>query len=86
MDGFSVGRTEDKLERGGVPSSAIFFEEVFIPEENRLGPVGEGFKIVMEALNKSRPIIAARGVGLACSRGDRSRAGLYLGTPCPDRP
>ncbi|MEC9184828.1 MAG: acyl-CoA dehydrogenase family protein, partial [Pseudomonadota bacterium] len=74
MDGFSVGRTEDKLGARGVPSSAIFFEEVFIPEENRLGPVGKGFKIVMEALNKSRPIIAARGVGLAQGAVDHAQA------------
>ena len=65
MDGFSVGRKEDKLGARGVPSSAIFFENGFVPEENRLGPEGKGFKIVMEALNQSRPIIAARGVGLA---------------------
>ena len=74
MDGFSVGRKEDKLGARGVPSSAIFFEDVFIPEENRLGPEGEGFKIVMEALNKSRPIIAARGVGLAQGAIDHAQA------------
>ena len=65
MHGFRIGRKEDKLGARGVPSSAIYFEDVFIPDENRLGLEGEGFKIVMEALNQSRPIIAARGVGLA---------------------
>ncbi len=74
MAGFSVGRKEDKLGARGVPSSAIFFEDVFIPEANRLGPEGEGFKIVMEALNKSRPIIAARGVGLAQGAIDHAQA------------
>ncbi len=74
MEGFSVGRKEDKLGARGVPSSAIFFEDVFIPEANRLGPEGEGFKIVMEALNKSRPIIAARGVGLAQGAIDHAQA------------
>ncbi|MGB0555501.1 MAG: acyl-CoA dehydrogenase family protein [Alphaproteobacteria bacterium] len=74
MEGFSVGRKEDKLGARGVPSSAIFFEDIFIPEENRLGPEGEGFKIVMEALNKSRPIIAARGVGLAQGAIDHAQA------------
>ena len=73
MDGFSVGRKEDKLGARGVPSSAVFFEDVFIPEVNRLGPEGEGFKIVMEALNQSRPIIAARGVGLAQGAIDHAR-------------
>ena len=73
MAGFSVGRKEDKLGARGVPSSAIFLEDVFVPEENRLGPEGQGFKIVMEALNHSRPIIAARGVGLAQGAIDHSQ-------------
>ena len=73
MAGFSVGRKEDKLGARGVPSSAIFLEDVFVPEENRLGPEGQGFKIVMEALNQSRPIIAARGVGLAQGAIDHSQ-------------
>jgi alkylation response protein AidB-like acyl-CoA dehydrogenase len=51
--GFAVGRKEDKLGARGVPSHAIFFEDVFVPEENRLGEEGKGFKIVMEALNAS---------------------------------
>ena len=49
----------------GVPSHAIFFEDVFVSEKQRLGPEGRGFKIVMEALNASRPLIGARAVGLA---------------------
>ena len=65
MAGFSVGREEDKLGARGIPSSEIYFEDVFVPEENRLGAEGKGFKIVMEALNQSRPIVGARGVGLA---------------------
>jgi alkylation response protein AidB-like acyl-CoA dehydrogenase len=65
MTGFEIGAKEDKMGARGIPSSALFFDDVFVPEENRLGPEGEGFKIVMEALNLSRPIIGARGVGLA---------------------
>jgi len=63
--GFKLGRKEDKLGARGIPSHALFFDNVFVPEENRLGPEGKGFKIVMEAFNLSRPIIGARGVGLA---------------------
>ena len=63
--GFTVGRKEDKMGARGVPSHALFFEDAFVPEENRLGPEGQGFRIVMEALNASRPLIGARGVGLA---------------------
>jgi alkylation response protein AidB-like acyl-CoA dehydrogenase len=63
--GFEIGRKEDKMGARGVPSSALFFDDVYVPEESRLGPEGQGFKIVMEALNASRPLIGARGVGLA---------------------
>lgn len=65
MKGFEVGRKEDKLGARGVPANALFFDNVHVPAENMLGTEGEGFKTVMEALNTSRPIIAARGVGLA---------------------
>ena len=63
--GFELGRKEDKMGARGVPSSALFFDNVYIPPENILGADGQGFKHVMEALNASRPLIAARGVGLA---------------------
>lgn len=63
--GFSVGKKEDKMGARGIPAHAIFFDDVFVSEDQRLGPEGEGFKIVMEALNTSRPLIGARGVGLA---------------------
>lgn len=63
--GFTVGRKEEKMGARGVPSHALFLEDAFVPVENRLGPEGGGFKIVMEALNNTRPIIGARGVGLA---------------------
>jgi alkylation response protein AidB-like acyl-CoA dehydrogenase len=63
--GFQIGRKEPKMGARGVPSSALFLDDVFVPEENRLGEEGVGFKIVMEAFNRSRPIIGARGVGLA---------------------
>ena len=70
--GFTVGRKEDKLGARGVPSHAIFLEDVLVPEENRLGAEGKGFKIVMEALNASRPLIGARGVGLAQGAMDKA--------------
>src|SRR5882672_12624224 len=50
----------------GVPSCPLFFDDVFIPTANRMGPEGGGgFKLVMEAFNTSRPIVAARAVGIA---------------------
>ena len=63
--GFSIGRKEPKMGARGVPSCPLFLDNVFVPAENRLGEEGHGFKVVMEAFNKARPIIGARGVGLA---------------------
>ena len=63
--GFTIGRKEPKMGARGVPSCPLFLDNVFVPEENRLGEEGRGFKVVMEAFNKARPIIGARGVGLA---------------------
>ena len=65
MEGFKIGKGERKLGSRGVPSSPLYFTDCFVPEENRIGPEGEGFGLVMEAFNKSRPIIGARGIGLA---------------------
>jgi alkylation response protein AidB-like acyl-CoA dehydrogenase len=63
--GLTVGRKEEKLGGRGVPSSELFFEDVFVPDADHLGETGRGFRHVMEAFNAARPIIAARGVGLA---------------------
>ena len=65
MAGFDIGPSERKLGSRGVPSSPIYLSDCLVPEGNRLGPEGQGFALVMEAFNKSRPIIGARGIGLA---------------------
>ena len=71
--GFSVGRKEDKMGARGVPSCPLFFDGAFIPEANRMGSEGSnGFRLVMEAFNTSRPIVAARAVGLAQGAIDHS--------------
>ena len=63
--GLVIGRSEHKIGGRGVPSSELFFENLFVPDADRLGQPGQGFKHVMEAFNAARPVIAARGVGLA---------------------
>jgi alkylation response protein AidB-like acyl-CoA dehydrogenase len=64
--GLTVGRKEDKMGARGIPSCPLFFDNVRLGAESRLGPEGgEGFKVAMEALNTSRPIVAARAVGIA---------------------
>jgi alkylation response protein AidB-like acyl-CoA dehydrogenase len=74
--GFEVGPKEDKMGARGIPSSPLYFDDVFVPTDARLGPEEGGWKIVMEAFNKSRPIIGARGVGLAQGALDHALAFL----------
>ena len=70
--GFTIGKHEDKLGARGVPSCPLFLDKVFVPAENIVGAEGEGFKLVMEGLNRGRPIIAARAVG--CAQGAMDHA------------
>ena len=57
--GFKVGRNERKMGLGGVPNVQLFFENMRVPIENRLGEEGQGFKACMHILNLNRPTVAA---------------------------
>jgi alkylation response protein AidB-like acyl-CoA dehydrogenase len=63
--GLEVLRLEPKLGICGSTTGELAFDEVEIPAGNRLGGVGEGFKIAMRILDRSRPGIAAQGLGIA---------------------
>lgn len=65
MPGFKVGKLEKKLGIRGSPTAQLFFEDLVVPEENRLGREGDGFKLAMRVLDHSRPGIAAQALGLA---------------------
>ncbi len=63
--GFEVGRLEPKMGIKGSTTGELFFNECRIPADNLLGEEGEGFKIAMRILDRSRPGVAAQGLGLA---------------------
>jgi alkylation response protein AidB-like acyl-CoA dehydrogenase len=63
--GFQVGRIEPKMGIKGSTTGEIFFDDCRVPAENLLGEEGEGFKIAMQVLDRSRPGIGAQGLGLA---------------------
>ena len=63
--GFSVARVEHKMGIRGSPTAELNFDDVRVPVENRLGAEGEGFKIAMNTLDRSRLSIAAQAVGIA---------------------
>ncbi|MHB1131436.1 MAG: acyl-CoA dehydrogenase family protein [Chloroflexota bacterium] len=63
--GFRIGKVEDKMGIRGSSTTELVFEECRVPAANRLGGEGEGFKIAMAGLDRSRPGIGAQAVGLA---------------------
>lgn len=64
--GFSVARTDRKMGVKGVPTANIVFEDVRLGPELLLGgEEGRGFNQAMLTLNTLRPVVGARGVGLA---------------------
>jgi alkylation response protein AidB-like acyl-CoA dehydrogenase len=63
--GFEVGRIEPKMGIKGSTTGEIFFNDMGVPADNLLGEEGEGFKIAMRILDRSRPGIGAQGLGLA---------------------
>jgi alkylation response protein AidB-like acyl-CoA dehydrogenase len=63
--GFTVGKLEKKMGIRGSPTVSLSFENCRVPVANRLGDEGEGFKIAMKVLDKSRPGIAAQALGIA---------------------
>ncbi|MCW2549612.1 MAG: acyl-CoA dehydrogenase domain protein [Mycobacterium sp.] len=63
-EGVRVGRTDHKMGVRGVDTGELILENVEIPPENVVGEVG-GFRLAMLGLNTMRPIVAARGLGLA---------------------
>ncbi|WP_255150543.1 acyl-CoA dehydrogenase [Halorarius halobius] len=64
-DGFIVEGTEDKLGDKGCPTAELRFDDMWIPEERRLGEEGRGFVHALKTLNGGRITIAARSVGIA---------------------
>jgi alkylation response protein AidB-like acyl-CoA dehydrogenase len=64
-EGFSVGKKEEKMGVRASSTVEVILEDCLIPEENLIGTPGQGFEILLDYLNDSRPNIAAQAVGLA---------------------
>ena len=63
--GYSVPRTDRKMGVLGVATANIVLQSCRVPAANRLGEEGRAFRTVMFTLNTVRPIVGARGLGLA---------------------
>src|SRR5438477_8575672 len=62
---WKVEKLEHKLGIRGSPTAQIVLEEVRVPAANRLGEEGQGFKIALAVLDRSRPGIGAQALGIA---------------------
>ena len=72
--GFIVGKLERKLGIRATSTAELILQDCFVPEENRLGQEGEGFKIAVESLAPSRITVAAQAVGIAQGAFDKALA------------
>ena len=74
--GFSVGKKEDKLGIRASSTTELLLDDCRVPDENVLGPVGQGYKIAIETLNLGRIGIGAQMIGVA--RGALAAAVAYV--------
>lgn len=65
MEGFVVGKKENKLGIRGSDTHSLLFTDVKVPKENRIGDEGFGFRFAMETLAGGRIGIAAQALGIA---------------------
>ncbi|HXC53796.1 MAG TPA: acyl-CoA dehydrogenase family protein [Rhizomicrobium sp.] len=64
-----------KMGRAAVDSNAVFIDDLFVPDEDRIGEEGRGFRYLLDSLNPERILIAAEAIGLG--RDALARAAKY---------
>ena len=63
--GVSFPKLEDKMGLRASPTGEVVFTDVRVPGSHLIGKTGEGFRIAMHTLDRSRPTIGAQAVGIA---------------------
>jgi len=63
--GLSVTRLEQKMGHRASSTAALSFDDCRVPRANLIGQPGDGLRILLASLNKSRPSIAAHALGIA---------------------
>jgi len=63
--GISFGAPEKKMGFRGSPTREVYFDNVEISDDRRIGEVGKGFSIAMDTLDHTRITIAAQALGIA---------------------
>lgn len=65
FEGVKPGKKERKMGIRASHTAQVHFENVFVPEENRLGDEGDGFLVAMRTFEHTRPLVASQAVGVA---------------------
>jgi acyl-CoA dehydrogenase len=68
-------RLINKMGRHAVDSNMLFINDFFVPEEDRIGAEGDGFRIILKGLNPERILLGAEAVGIG--RAALQRASKY---------
>ncbi|MBC7076615.1 MAG: acyl-CoA dehydrogenase family protein, partial [Syntrophomonadaceae bacterium] len=63
--GLIIGKRENKMGLRGSPTTEEFFEDCRVPLDNLVGNEGDGFRLAMLTLDRTRPVIGAQAVGIA---------------------
>src|SRR3954452_1251301 len=72
--GFAVAKLEHKMGMRGSPTGQLTFDDVFVADADVIGAVGDGFKVAMRTLDRSRLGIAAQALGIAQGATDYAAA------------
>ncbi len=62
--GFSIGQKIDKLGMRGSPTAELVFQDCFVPEENVMGPLNGGVKVLMSGLDYERVVLSGIQLGI----------------------
>jgi butyryl-CoA dehydrogenase len=87
--GFSTSKPDEKLGIHAAHSCTVFFENCRVPDAQRLGGDGEGFKVAMGTLDGGRIGIAAQAIGIARAAFEKavaySKERKAFGTPIAEK-
>ncbi len=62
--GFSIGQKIDKLGMRGSPTAELVFQDCFVPNENVMGPLNGGVKVLMSGLDYERVVLSGIQLGI----------------------
>jgi alkylation response protein AidB-like acyl-CoA dehydrogenase len=63
--GFTIREPCETMGLRGLGTSVVYLDDIYVPEENRLGKEGQGFDILLEAISVERLSVAVQGVAVA---------------------